>query len=453
MTAAQAGGAAAAADLLEIDGTASLGGKVQVNMDVGDGPAAGAQSAGPFLTATGGVTDEGLSVESTVAATYSLDWSTAGAVALDYQLDFASAGARAAARPGHAPVTRHLQTMYEAGSLSREEGNALANIADPDAYREAIASLSGEIYADTQNSALQSSLRFGDAMMSCAERSDAYRFIAEGQCSWMLVGGSRFSQEGSGSSMGFDETTFSLAGGLQADAGNDWHFGAAFSYENRNMSKDGMMSSDGDMFQLGGVAKREFGPALVAASLAVGYGRFDIERETFLGDTARGDQDLWTLSGQIRGEYLLERGNLFAKPRLDLGVDVIRTGKVRETGADGFNHEIDGATETYVNLQPAVEFGAEWQGTDGTLFRPTLMLGVTQFLGDGAPEVDSLFEDSPSGAPRITASSQFDKLYGDVALGLQVLSAKGLSVDAGAFGSFSENTERYGASLKVSIPF
>ncbi|WP_172330171.1 autotransporter outer membrane beta-barrel domain-containing protein [Mangrovicoccus sp. HB161399] len=453
VTARQADGTAARTDRLRIDGTADLAGKVKVNMDVGAAPAAGAQTTGAFLTATGGVADSGLSVESTVAASYSLNWTTADAVRLDYQLDFGSGAALSAARSGHAPLARHLQAMYEAGTLPREEANQLAAIADPDDYGDAIASFSNEIYSDNQFSSLQSSLRFGDAMMSCAGRSGAYRFIAEEQCGWVRFGGSRLTQRGGSGGMGFDETTGGVTAGMQAGFGGGWHLGAAFSYENRSLSKDGMMSSKGDVFQVGAVAKHQSGPVLAAASLALGHGSFDIERDTFGGGTARGTQDIWTLSGQLRGEYLLGRDNLFAKPRFDLGVDIIRTGSVGETGAGGFNHRIDGSTGTYFNVQPAVEFGGEWTDGDGTVFRPSLTLGVTQFLGGAAPGTSSLFEASPDGVPRIETGSQFDTLYGDAALGLEVISASGMVVSAAAYGSFSETTEQVGASFRLSIPF
>ncbi|WP_255471611.1 autotransporter domain-containing protein [Poseidonocella sp. HB161398] len=267
------------------------------------------------------------------------------------------------------------------------------------------------------------------------------------------MGHSRFTQHGSSKTLGFEETTFALAGGVQVDLGNDWHVGAAYSYESRSLDKAGMMDSDGDVFHLGAVAKREFGPALLAASLSAGYGTFDVERQLFLGDIARGSQEIWTVSGQIRGEYQLDLGSWFAKPRLDLGVDAVRAGNVRETGAAGFNHQISGSTETYVNIQPAVEVGGEWAGRDGTLYRPSLTLGVTQFLSDAAPGVSSLFDGSPAGAPEFEATSQFDRLYLDVGLGLEVLSTENMVLSAEAFGSFSDTTEQYGAGLRISIPF
>ncbi|EPX75598.1 autotransporter outer membrane beta-barrel domain-containing protein [Salipiger mucosus] len=439
-------------DRLSIDGDAELAGEISVRLDVGDNPKHGPQVTQPFIQATS-MTDSGLTVESSVAATYSLNWDTPNEVRLEYDLDFSSATARSAARSGHVPLTMHLQDMYEAGSLSREEANVLVRIEDPDTYRDAIASLSGEVYALNQYSSLQGSLRLGDTLMSCAEDTGAYRFISEGQCGWLMIGQSQFLQRESRNRMGVEETTFSLAGGIQVGASNGWSFGTAFSYEDRELTADGMMSSEGDVFQLGGVAKRQFGPALFAASLAVGHGKFDIERNSFLGDRAKGSQDIWTVSGQVRGEYLMERGNWYAKPRLDLGVDVVLADDIRESGAAGFNHNIDDSSDTYFNLQPAVEFGGEWKSEGGTVYRPSMTLGMTKYFGNGAPDIHSLFDSSHDGASRFRVSTEFDKTYADVGLGLKVLAKNGLMVDAGAFGSLSESSEKYGANLRLSYEF
>ena len=90
---------------------------------------------------------------------------------------------------------------------------------------------------------------------------------------------------------------------------------------------------------------------------------------------------------------------------------------------------------------------------DGTLFRPSVTLGLTQLLDGTRPEVSAQFGASPSSASDFSTQGKFDKQYFDLALDLEVLSKDNMVISAGAFGSFSETTRQVGASLKLSIPF
>ena len=52
--------------------------------------------------------------------------------------------------------------------------------------------------------------------------------------------------------------------------------------------------------QLGLVAKRNFGDTMLAASLAAGYGQFNISRSLFNGATAASVLPQWMITGQVR---------------------------------------------------------------------------------------------------------------------------------------------------------
>ncbi|MBU2961457.1 autotransporter outer membrane beta-barrel domain-containing protein [Citreicella sp. C3M06] len=451
--AAQEDGTAASADLLEIDGSADLAGSVKVNMDVGENPMGGAQTIDAFLTTTGELTDSGLSVESSVIGRYSLNWDTPNAVALDYELDFGAATALAAVHGSNESLSLHLQELYMAGAVSREALNTLANISDATTYRNAIASLGSGIYTDTQASSLRASLSFGDAMMSCSQRDGSYRFVRESECVWVHLGASDFTRDDNNEALGYDEVSYDISGGVQFALDNDWQLGGALSFNHRALSKGSLMSGEGNILQAGAVAKRQFGPASLAASLSVGYGAFDITRNLFNGETAKGEQDIWSISGQVRSEYLFEAQTWYAKPRIDLGVHVLRTGSVSETGAEGFNYLIDGATSTYFSLQPAVEFGREWINTAGTLFRPSMTFGVTRMIDAAGSDADMQFDASPAGTSNFSISDEFDEFSLDVGLGLKILSTDNFVMDAGVSGQFSENTRQVGIDFRLSKNF
>lgn len=442
-------------DRLNLDGAADLAGEVAVTMDVGSDPGIGLANA-TILSAQAGTssaTQSNLRVASSVAANYFLNYPNSTDIVLTYEIDFASQAALDATRGSQAPLSRHLQDMFVAGTLDRDTANKLIAIETSEEYRAATDSLSAEVYSDNQIVSLLSNVRFGDALMSCAERSGDYRFIAEGQCGWLRIGGSNFNQQDTSQSMGFDQSSWGIQGGVQYDVGDVWHIGGGFSYEKSNLDNGSVFSSDGEQFLLGVLAKRQVGPALLAASLSGGRGSYDTTRNINFGSTAKGNQDIWNVSAQVRGEYLFQKGNLFVKPRLDLGVDYVDTSDVNETGAGGLNHNVSGESDTYFNVQAAVEVGGEWTLKNETVIRPSLTLGVTQFFGNGSPNAASLFDNSPQGASYFDATAQFDETYWEIGAGLDVISTENLVVNLGTFGSFSEHSQSYGGSLKIEILF
>lgn len=124
-----------------------------------------------------------------------------------------------------------------------------------------------------------------------------------------------------------------------------------------------------------------------------------------------------------------------------------------ESGNSDFRILVDGDSENYVNLQPAIDIATEIETANGLLIRPKLTLGIAQFLGNTAPSVTGRFAAAPAAVARFTASTELDKTRFDVAAGAEVFTRNDLIVRAELFGSFSDNTESYGGELTVAMPF
>ena len=91
---------------------------------------------------------------------------------------------------------------------------------------------------------------------------------------------------------------------------------------------------------------------------------------------------------------------------------------------------------------------------NGVLLRPSLSVGLTQFLGDAAPSVTSAsFADTPAGIAPFTIASEFDKTYFDVKGGFEVLTKGPFTASLQGFGQFSENITSYGGSAKLAYRF
>ncbi len=446
-------GSAGLSDRLSIDGRADLGGRVVVNVVDPWQPMAGVQSV-LILTADEGLTYDELEHAQSAVAQYRFIEPSPGALHLAYDIDFANPGILAATNDNQDGIARHLHGVYRSQALDPGMARDLIAIEDQGSYARVMNTLGAELAVNNQTVSLLSTIAFNDALLSCAERAGDYRFFDQGQCGWLRLRGQRFTQRETHDNLGFDENSWQLAGGGQIDVGNDWHLGAALSYAGRSLNADDSnASSDGGQFQAGISAKRRWGATELSSSLAIGYGDFDNDRVPWPGAVVNGTQKLWLFSGQVRIAHLLQWGRWAFKPRLDLGVDYLTMEAFNESGTTDLRLHIDGQSDTYFNLQPAIDIATEIETANGILIRPKLTLGITQFLGDTSPTVSGRFVSAPGNVPSFTASTGLDQTRFDVAAAVDIFTRSDLMIRAEVFGSFSDNSESYGGGLKIGMEF
>ena len=442
------------ADKLEVDGTADLAGKTVIT--IVDAGAQKARESVTILTASGGLSagaSASFSVEPSVAANYTLEFTNPDQVDLSYQIDFTGPQILASANDNQRKVTEHIQSLFQQGALDGTL-TGLTSISDPASYATAMDSLGAEVFADNQLTTLYSGMLFNDSLLSCAMRDGDYRFVREGQCGWMSLQGRRLERDDTSDNIGFDENTWQVAAGGQMAVGNGWAVGGALSYESRDLDLDNDLGdSDGWQLQGGVVAKKRIEATVLSGSVSLGYGDFDTHRNVFGGMQAKGDQNVWLASAQVRATHSFEWGNWFIKPITDIGVMYLSMDDLSESRAGDESLEVDDQSDTYVYVQPAVELGGEHAFANGTLLRPKLIVGLTRFLTTTDPSVEAAFRNSPAGIGTFKSESELDRTYVDAAAGLDILTSRDWVVSANAIGQFSTHTTTYGGYLKLSVPF
>ncbi len=453
-------------DQLRVDGLADLDGSLDVNLlnvfqaDVGEEivPVIIAEDglffAGTPAPQVAGRIVEELEVTQSAVAQYRLIQTDPNTVSLAFNIDFANAGILASGNDNQDSVAGAVQSLYRARGLDEDAARSLIEFEEASEVTAAYGTLSAEVAVDTQISALNSLREFNDDLLSCANtggQDASYRFFDDGQCGFLQVEGGRFNRDATSDNLGFDVTNFSVTLGGQVAVDEVWNIGSAFRYGFSNLNADAAAaSSDGDEFFFGLSAKRRFDAIEISTSGGFGYGSFDIERNPFGGGDASADQNLWSLSGQVRAAYLYEYDNLFVKPRIGVGVDHFFSSSYRETGSSAFLLAVDADAETYVNVQPAVELGGEFSVSDETRLRPHLTLGITQYLGDPTASASASFL---AGGTPFTNATEIDRTRYDIAAGVDVFSGLGATVRVAGATSLSRNSQDYGGSLRVEIPF
>lgn len=200
------------------------------------------------------------------------------------------------------------------------------------------------------------------------------------------------------------------------------------------------------------VGKR-FGNTLVSVSLSGGGGSFDVDRTIYTGATVTGTQDLWVMTGQIAAEHTFEWDAWYLKPRVDAGFDTVSMDAIRETGAGGVSLIVDETSDTTWHVRPSVEFGGDLVLDNGAVIRPSVMVGLTQLLGDTDPSVSAKFASTPTGVGNFTITSPLERTYLDVGAGVDIFANEMVSVSLDGFGQFSDSIENYGGSARLAVRF
>ncbi len=435
-------------DQVDIDGMAEIDGSIVPTIIAFDIPAAGHEL--PFLEAGDLTIASSLAVQDTAAVDYSHRQED-NQLLLSYAVDFASDRILDATNDNQDDLVRVLDALYRNGTLDSDLGLALINIVDTQDFASGVNSLSAEVALDNQIEALHASRAFGNSLLSCADSTAPHSPFDIGECVYLRATGSRIERDATSDNLGFDATTWGIATGGQRALGNDWFVGAALAYQNSSLTSDASRaSSDGDRLFVGLSGKRVSGPFELAAAGHVGYGSYDISRNPITGGTVSGTQKQWSASGRLRAAYLHESGNLFVKPRVDLALDHFFGSDFTETGGgNALSVSLD--SETYVSLQPAIEIGATMKNEDGTVWRPGITVGLTQYLGNPGPSLSAGFAGNP--AIPFSHSTGIDGAHLDLAATLDVFTANAVTFRAEAGASFSDNSTAYGGDIKIEFRF
>jgi len=440
-------------DVLTIDGDAFLAGSLRVRI-LDPWQPVERRSGVEFIRVSGNLDSHELEIVPSVVAQYEAVRSNPGSFGASYHIDFANDTVLAATNDNQDSTATHVHGLYRARALDTDIALSLIAFEETRDYVRAINSLGGEVAVDNQIATLDSAMRFGDAILGCAERSGDNRLFDNGNCAWFNIGGTSADHDATSDSLGFGVRSWRVSGGAQTRLDDDWTIGGGVSYEYRNLSvNDSDVDSDGGLFQAGLTAERQFGATEISGFVSLGYGRFDTDRTPLPGVSLGGTQDQWIYSGRLRAARLFEAKDLTFKPRVDLGVHHLVMNGTDETGDDGIGISFDKSRNTLFYVQPAVETAYEFELDDGVLVRPRLTVGVTQFLGDKSVSVDGRLIGAPSDLGTFGASTEVDRTRIDVAAAADLFTRDGLTVRAVAAGGFSKNVQSYGASLKLEIPF
>ena len=176
----------------------------------------------------------------------------------------------------------------------------------------------------------------------------------------------------------------------------------------------------------------------------ISFGGFDA--------VAKGHSDVDYVSGQFHAAYLLNRGNWYLKPLIDVAVTDLMLGALKETGGNGIGLAVQSSSNTIVTVSPAIELGTEMRFDKLSVWRPFVRAGFTWQDTDNLA-LSASFLDGPDGTSSFTINSKLDDVTADVGAGVDVINAAGSVMRVQYDGRFAPNTSQNSVSLKGSVPF
>ncbi|MFD0985988.1 autotransporter outer membrane beta-barrel domain-containing protein [Methyloligella solikamskensis] len=438
----------AAADRLNVSGTAELEGNVKVSVQ---NPARLSQRF-TILSAAGGTTDNGLGLLASPALQAELLYPNPNDVVLDVAVNFVPDGLNRNQRA----IGTNLNTVLDAGGGTLDPVFlGLLNVYSLKAYTDALDQLSPEIYADIQLSAVYSASDFSDNLLSCrVNGTDTASINREGQCLWLGAKGRDFDADATFEDIGFDETAGQFAAGGQVALNGDWRLGGGLGFQSSSLSTSSGATSDGEQLQGGLALKYNPGPLLLAGAVSGAHGWYETQRTMNFGgfsESAEASHDLDVVQGRLHGSYVLGSPTLYYKPMIDAAVTNVDLGNIKEHGAGGASLAVDG-DHTVFSLSPAVEFGTEWWWSNGTLVRPYVRAGVTWYSEDEVT-VAASFSGAPSSVSPFTIVADTDNVQADIAAGVELITAGNSSVRVFYDGQFGDRVAVQAAGFKAGVKF
>lgn len=355
-------------------------------------------------------------------------------------------------------VAEYVNAIQNAGGSESFAPIAAALVGMPDdpSLNDAYQKLLSETTGGLVSGAVSGSITFNDAMHSCRQREGDYRFVREGECAWARVDGYSLDQEQTSSNPGYQLETVTLAGGRQLEIAANTHFGFGLSYQYSDLDAK-LTDTDGSQAEAAVIFKQRHDATMFSLSLSAGYGWYESERSVDLpapGVKAHGDQDVFLSAMHGRWSYDFEQGeNYYLRPLLDLGVTRVHRKGFTETGAGGANLEVEKETDSFMTLQPAIEFGGEHLLSSGTLMRPFARVGITHFLNDNECQMTATMTGAPDDVPPFTTINERDETYVDVSFGLDLIRTNNATLRVDYAGQFSQDSSAHMVGAKLAVPF
>lgn len=387
-------------------------------------------SVGDYISTLVGTSVGDTSVSASSASAPAADSGAAGAapagnVELVVEVDEASASSASSAAAAQASAPDDAAYLNDLATL-------LLSVDDAKDLQTIYNTLGpGEVFAPSDSSFF-SSLRFVEQLQGCPLLSEQRNVIwgLQGSCVWLSFDAGAVNKGPNDNTTNYDETHYGGSFGGQLSLGDGYVVGAAFNYEDVNLSND-FFTGDGFRVQGGVSLQKQIGQSRIIANLSGGRGSFDLDRTVFTPSgtkiaTSRPVTN-W-VAGHIQGQHRFDVASigegegdvLYLKPSLDLGIDYQWQGDYSESGANEYSLLVDSFNNTAVTLNPLLEVGGDFE-IFGIQTNASVSAGLLAVVAGRDRSTNASFVGAGSNGPTFLLSDQGNAYFADVGASLQAV--------------------------------
>jgi uncharacterized protein YhjY with autotransporter beta-barrel domain len=397
------------ADLITVDGKATVGGQVKIQ----NGTLA--KSAVAVLTATGGVTLQPALMAASGQSP--LIRTTVKVVGnnLQAQTDADFKGAASGLGSAQQKVAAHLQEIWDSGSAMNGGFSSLQTIKDAASYGASLNSLTGQSLGAIAAVRYRSDQTFISNMFGgCA---DGWR---DGICTWGRFADTLTHRGTDPDVLGYSVDAQTYQAGVQKEIATNLFLGGSVAYEASSLKgQGGVASVSGNSAMAGATLAYRMGPWEFSGAADLGRGWYDTTRNIRVGDfsaAATASPAFWNAGTAFRVGYSQSFGAWRIEPFVDLNASYVRSNAYSETGAGAFNLAIDKAGDWALSATGGVQIGGDVKlGSKGMMLHPFATAAV-EYLGDSDWAGQARFVDQP-GSAGFKASTPLPNVLGKFVVG------------------------------------
>ncbi|MBC7204141.1 MAG: autotransporter domain-containing protein, partial [Pusillimonas sp.] len=413
-------------DKLIVNGTANLGGEVQVYANT---LLPGSYS---FIDATN------LNFTGRFADSLIYDWvpvvSTTGL----------SAGPTANFNGAHLNLTGTAASLADyiaRGWQSADVAKAglfahLHHVETTEEYQETLEQLGGQQFqAQTQQMVASSFGGFNDALR-CPRDGTGVRRAGEG-CVWAEAAGNHTRQTEQSENLGFRSEGGGVRMGAQRALNDVVTLGSAFGVNRNRLTSTGF-SSKGNTFDATVSLSRDVESWTFSGAVMAAHGRFHNDRSVDFGSggASRGlnatysSRSTTTLLGaRLRAAYNMSFNNYYLRPLLDVDVLHSRSPSFTESDSGPLQLEVGSAKQTQIVVSPTLETGASFDVGSETLMRAYAGAGVS-FYSNLRHSSQNRFNKALTSSGTFTSEQETPSVLGRLSLGVEFAGEDNLGFSA-----------------------
>ncbi len=445
------------ADLITVSGTANVAGSV---LPLPLSPFTIATGKVDILTATGGVTNNGVGITDTAVVDYTLLFPNPNTMALGFVIDFTPA--LAGLTPNQSAVGNYLNNALGSGGGGITPLLAfLIGVPDPQTYVALLDRLHPEAYLINGLTAIGGSTAFAQAVLDCDSKTRRNTLNGASDdnqnrnCFWAEGFGGKRNWDRHRTNIGHHTDFWGLRGGFEMVLGGNVAGGLSFSFEDINTDTSNPADSDGQHYQVAGSLHTNLGGVDIAGIIHGGWGDFDVTRPIHIptaGLVARGDQDIATVGARLEFAAKLLNGPVMVEPIFGVGFVHVRSDSLRETGGSAASLLISGFDETFFYFNPAIHIQGNVQVDAATTLSPFARFGL-MIYDDERIDTSSRMARAPADLAPFNTIADLDQVVFEAAAGLDATVTNSVTATLGYDGKFSEHARTHQGSVRVTVEF